>query len=69
LIFGNDASGAPLIWDRNSDRVSTFFFKGGDWEPIAKTFEEFMTALFFPKTIDENDTWHEALVQLKGQAK
>jgi hypothetical protein len=69
LIFGNDASGAPLIWDRNSDRVSTFFFKGGDWEPIAKTFEEFMTALFFPKTIDENDMWHEALVQLKGQAK
>ena len=69
LIFGNDASGSPLIWDRNSDRVSTFFFKGGDWEPIAQTFEEFMTDLFFPKTIDETDMWQEALAQLKEQTK
>ncbi len=69
LILGNDASGSPLIWDRNSHRVSSFFFKGGDWEPIASTFEEFMTDLFFPKTIDENDMWHEALAQLKKQAK
>lgn len=52
LILGNDASGSPLIWDRNSDHVSTFFFKGGDWEPIAPTFEDFMDDLFFPKRID-----------------
>lgn len=69
LILGNDASGSPLIWDRNTDRVSTFFFKGGDWEPLESTLEEFMTGLFSPTTIEENDMWHEALAQLNEQAK
>lgn len=69
LILGNDASGAPLIWDHGTDRVSTFFFKGGDWEPIESSFEGFMTGLFFPKTIEENGLWHQALSQLKDQAK
>lgn len=69
LILGNDASGSPLIWDRDTDRVSTFFFKGGDWEPLEATFDEFMTGLFFPKIIEENDMWHEALSQLKEEAK
>ncbi|TWU22952.1 hypothetical protein Pla52o_24850 [Novipirellula galeiformis] len=69
LILGNDASGSPLIWDQINDRVSTFYFKGGDWEPIESSFEEFMVGLFFPETVEENDFWHEALSQLKEQAK
>lgn len=68
LVLGNDASGSPLIWDRATDSMSTFFFKGGDWEPLATSFEQFLTDLFFPESPDPDDLWCEALVQLTDQS-
>lgn len=64
LILGVDSAGAPLIWNKTTDAVATFFFKGGDWEPLAESFERFMNQLFCTKAQEQNDLWHEALLQL-----
>jgi hypothetical protein len=63
LVLALDSGGAPLIWDSQEDKVATFWFKGGDWEPTGFNMEEFLTALFAPK--QEDTLWFEALQQLR----
>jgi hypothetical protein len=60
LVFGEDSAGAPLIWDAATDRVATFFWKGGDWEPIAPSAEAFLNDLFNPDPA-ENPEWAESI--------
>jgi hypothetical protein len=65
LVLANDSGGAPVIWDAESDRLASFFWKGGDWEPYILSFEAFMEALFFrPEQVSAGDMWLEALGQL-----
>lgn len=65
-VLGHDSGGAALIWDSKTDAMSTFFAKGGDWEPLHLTFDSFMEKLFFdPQTVNAHaDMWAEALQQL-----
>jgi hypothetical protein len=60
LVFGTDAEGAPLIWDAVTDHVATFFWKGGDWEPIADSAEAFLHGLFNPDPEEEPD-WAQSV--------
>ena len=46
VVFGTDAAGCPIIWSSSTRVVRSFFFKGGDWEPLAPSFEEFVTNVF-----------------------
>lgn len=46
LVFAEDAGGCPIILDSEGGSVSSFFFKGGDWEPIAPSMEKFLQDLF-----------------------
>lgn len=65
LILGNDSGGAPLIWNSKTDKMFTFWFKGGDWEPINKSFNEFMDYYFLNYEGEiEDDLWYAALQQV-----
>ena len=69
VVLAIDSGGAPVIWDADSDRLASFFFKGGDWEPYNMGFEEFMEALFFdPERVAAEGMWSEALEQLAEMA-
>ncbi len=47
LVLGHEtAGGAPLIWRKVDEKMYTFFWKGGDWEPIDMDFDAFMEHLF-----------------------
>ena len=59
-----DSAGAPLIWDAQTDLVATFFFKGGDWEPLGMTFGKYLGYLF--SAADADTMWAEALRQLNA---
>ena len=64
-VFGTDSGGALLVWDAAGDRVSTLYWRGGDWEPLGLSFEQFLEALFFdPARVQADDMWAEALTQL-----
>jgi hypothetical protein len=47
VVLATDSGGAPVVWDAEADRLASFFWKGGDWEPYNLGFEAFMEALFF----------------------
>lgn len=65
VVLATDSGGAPVIWDGVGDQMATFFWKGGDWEPMNLNFEDFMSALFLnPERVDAGDMWPEALTQL-----
>ena len=64
IVLANDAGGAPLIWDKEEDKVSTFWLKGGDWEPMNLDMETFLENLFEPT--DESNLWFNAVQQLKA---
>jgi hypothetical protein len=65
VVLATDACGAPVVWDAEADRLASFFWKGGDWEPFNLGFEAFMVALFFsPEQVAAGDMWGEALGQL-----
>jgi len=63
VVFGEDSAGAPLIWDAHTDAVSTFWFKGGTWEPVAVSPEAFFEALFHPDPHAEPE-WALAIEQI-----
>jgi hypothetical protein len=64
VILAFDASGFPLVWDRRTDQVVTFFYKDrDDLDPSGPTLDEFLTEIFSPDS--DNDTWAEALQQLR----
>ena len=65
LVFGRDAAGALYIWDIQTDHVTTFFFKGGDFELRAILFTAFLHRLLFPELASSpDDLWYQALRQL-----
>ncbi len=66
LILGiRDAGGFPVVWDRRTDQLVTFFFKDrDDLDPSGPTLNELLTEIFGPGYFD--DTWAEALRQLRG---
>ncbi len=65
VVLATDSGGAPLVWDAESDRLASFFWKGGGWEPYNLDFEAFMDALFLrPEQVPAGDMWVEALGQL-----
>lgn len=69
LVLAHDSAGAPVIWDAKADRLASFFWKGGDWEPYNLGFEEFMTALFLdPSRVsaggEAGALWVKAIRQL-----
>lgn len=66
VVLATDASGAPLVWDATTGLMATFWFKGGDWEPTGKDFEQFMAALFTPQGTD--DLWAQAVHQLHDRS-
>jgi hypothetical protein len=69
VVVAADSGGAPVIWDAEYDRLASFYFKGGDWEPFNLGFEEFMEALFFhPDRVAAGEMWVEALGQLAEMA-
>jgi hypothetical protein len=51
-VFGDDAGGAPLICDMLNGGVATFWFEGGDWEPLASSISGFFDWLFSPSQDD-----------------
>lgn len=63
VVFGEDSAGAPLVWDSHSGQVATFWFKGGDWEPIANSPEAFLERLFNPDP-GRDAEWAEAIEQV-----
>jgi hypothetical protein len=68
VILAYDSSGFPLVWDRRTDQVVTFFFKDrDDLDPSGPTLDELLTEIFSPGYVD--DTWAEALGQLREQAE
>jgi hypothetical protein len=69
LVLGTDSGGAPLIWDSESDRMSTFWFKGGDWEALGSTLGDFLQDLLFPKELVSGDLWHQALALLPDNSE
>ncbi len=62
LVFAEDSGGAPIVWDAITDRVASFWRKGGDWEPIAESMEQFLAQMFNPGS--DHPMWFEALKQL-----
>lgn len=46
VVFAIDADGCPVTWSATTGAVRSFFFKGGDWELLADSFEEFATTMF-----------------------
>lgn len=70
LVLGTDGAGAPIIWDSSEDQMSTFWFKGGDWEPFKKSFEEFMRHYLVDYEPEEDDDlWYQALKQLRPETQ
>lgn len=68
LVLGTDGAGAPLVWDSTRDNLSTFWFKGGDWEPLNQSFEEFLNQyLVNYAPVEDGDLWYEALTLAKSQ--
>jgi len=68
LVLAFDPTGAPLVWNSISDLMATFWFEGGDWEPLNKTIEQYLQYLFIdyqPET--PNDLWYEALQQISTE--
>lgn len=63
LVFAEDSGGGPIVWDAATDRVASFWWKGGDWEPIAESMEQFLAQLFNPSL--DQPMWFEALKQLR----
>ena len=61
-VLANDVAGAPLIWDAEAGTVATFYWKGGDWEPLAPSMEAFLDRMF--NSEEEIPSWNEALTQL-----
>src|SRR5437763_16228657 len=66
IAFATDASGCPVICDARSGSVSSFFFKGGDWEPLAPSVEDFLQYLFVSKPKPES--WSEYVVFFQQRA-
>jgi hypothetical protein len=67
VILAYDASGFPVVWDRETDRLVTFFFKDrDDLDPPGPTLDELLSGIFSPDYFDE--MWQEALIQLRGHA-
>jgi hypothetical protein len=67
VILAYDASGFPLVWDRRTDQLVTFFFKDrDDLDPGGPTLDELLAEIFSPGYRD--DMWAEALGQLRSQA-
>ncbi len=65
VVLGENCDGAILVWDGKADRVSTLYWRGGDWEPTGLSFDEFAAALFTdPASVNADDLWTEALGQL-----
>jgi hypothetical protein len=64
LVWGEDSGAAPLIWDASTNRVATFWFKGGDWEPLADSPEIYLQEIFNPAP--DQETWYQAIKQLEA---
>jgi hypothetical protein len=68
VILGYETSGFPVVWDRRTDQLVTFFFKDrDDLDPSGPTLDELLTEIFSPGYFD--DTWAEALRQLRDKAE
>jgi hypothetical protein len=66
LVFAIDSGGCPVVWDSHTDLVSSFFFKGGDWEPTGLTMEQYLQgALVTPAATDD---WLEFLAFYREHA-
>ena len=66
LYLAWDDGAAPLFWNSADNMMASFWFKGGDWEPYNKTFDEFMDWLFVSyESSNENDSWGETLRQIR----
>lgn len=63
LVLGYEtAGGAPLIWRKADEKMYTFFWKGGDWEPINMGFDDFMDDMFQADHHEfGDDAWDEVL--------
>jgi len=59
VVLGEDSAGAPLIWDAESGELSTFYWKGGDWEPWGLSVDAYLQRLFCDESGDE--LWANAL--------
>src|SRR5262249_26520813 len=68
VILAYETSGFPLVWDRRTDQLVTFFFKDrDDLDPSGPTLDELLTEIFSPGDFD--DMWAEALGQLREQTE
>lgn len=57
--FATDSGGAPLVGDAATNQVATYWWKGGSWELLADSMEEFLTRLFNPAKVD----YHAVLLE------
>jgi len=65
VVFANDADGTPWILDAPTDRVASFYWKGGDWqEPRFPSFDAFMSDLFTSRLDD--GSWATVVERVLG---
>ena len=60
IVFAEDAGGAPHIWDSETGKTASFYYRGGDWEePSFRSFEAYLQYAFSPSSQDEE--WSTAI--------